>query len=132
MGEETLLNALLYVGQPPDRELRALGSQWCQGEERLLRKMERLSDSEGCGLASDVRWGKSNKNSSSSSSGRTEARSIGGQASQQPPGEVRGWSVYSALGKQGCGGIITREASIARAESWRCFHPDVNGGFVIY
>lgn len=76
MGEETLLNALQYVCQSPDRELCALGNQWCQGEERLLWKMGRLGDSVGCGLVRDVEWRNPIKTAVAPQAGVTEAWSI--------------------------------------------------------
>lgn len=82
-------NAFQYVGQLPDRELCALGNQWCQGEERLPWKMERLSDSVGCGLVRNVEWGNPIKMAVAAQAGVMEAWSIDGYVSQQPVGAVQ-------------------------------------------
>lgn len=78
MGEETLLNTLQYVGQPPRQRTVCFGKSVVPRRRKTAEEDERLGDSVGRGLVRDVEWGNPIKMAIAAQAGVMEAWSING------------------------------------------------------
>lgn len=86
-------------------------------------KMDGLGDSVGCGLLKDMGWG--NTINMTVVAWADDETLIGSLHSQLVESDNGMFIAAQVLLKQGCWGTVTTEASITRAESWWCFHPNV-------